>query len=349
MGSGVGIQKFRGNVVVAKRFAESNAREDLTRVLKRSIKGLQRQDLKRLVESAISKKSDMRNMQFYSMVCIEQDQVLEKVPRHNFIGSHHRNDDSTAKKKKALLESAEELWKKRNHHVKAYKAIEIWEKATILYPVDTLIHLNLLYAYNFMAEVHSRWHDNAKKLIEVWHNRGIWVGKIALDTQDVHVSNSVSTHELKRLKKREVELTYWYILHLRKLSLNKGIMTALANKKKIKAGLDLLFDPEVGDEKIFYGAPYRERGVFLAKFSRGEIKASGQSFDKAIMISPHYLNNYVLKARYFATKIGNKKLFKALLKKVIKGDINKLKEIKYENKNTIRIAKEMLSNISDYF
>jgi hypothetical protein len=144
---GVGIQKFRGNVVVAKRFAESNAREDLARVLKRSIKGLQRQDLKRLVESAISKKSDMRNMQFYSMVCIEQDQVLEKVPRHNFTGSHHRNDDSTAKKKKALLESAEELWKKRNHHVKAYKAIEIWEKATILYPVDTLIHLNLLYAY----------------------------------------------------------------------------------------------------------------------------------------------------------------------------------------------------------
>ena len=40
---GVGIQKFRGNLGAAKRFAESSAREDLSRQLETRVKGMIKQ------------------------------------------------------------------------------------------------------------------------------------------------------------------------------------------------------------------------------------------------------------------------------------------------------------------
>ena len=99
---GVGIQKFRGNLGAAKRFAESSVREDLSRQLETRVKGMIKQynqeggtedgDIseelstravltltKQTLNGAVPKKSDMRDGQFYSLVCLEADALTDAI------------------------------------------------------------------------------------------------------------------------------------------------------------------------------------------------------------------------------------------------------------------------------
>jgi len=99
---GVGIQKFRGNLGSAKRFAESSAREDLSRQLETRVKGMIKQynqeggtedgDIseelstravltltKQTLNGAVPKKSDMRDGQFFTLVCLEADALTNAI------------------------------------------------------------------------------------------------------------------------------------------------------------------------------------------------------------------------------------------------------------------------------
>lgn len=99
---GVGIQKFRGNLGSAKRFAESSAREDLSRQLETRVKGMIKQynqeggtedgDIseelstravltltKQTLNGAVPKKSEMRDGQFFSLVCLETDALTDAI------------------------------------------------------------------------------------------------------------------------------------------------------------------------------------------------------------------------------------------------------------------------------
>ena len=99
---GVGIQKFRGNLGSAKRFAESSAREDLSRQLETRVKGMIKQYnqeggtedgeiseelstravltlTKQTLNGAVPKKSDMRDGQFFTLVCLETDALTDAI------------------------------------------------------------------------------------------------------------------------------------------------------------------------------------------------------------------------------------------------------------------------------
>ena len=99
---GVGIQKFRGNLGSAKRFAESSAREDLSRQLETRVKGMIKQYnqeggtedgeiseelstravvtlTKQTLNGAVPKKSDMRDGQFFTLVCLETDALTAAI------------------------------------------------------------------------------------------------------------------------------------------------------------------------------------------------------------------------------------------------------------------------------
>ena len=67
---------------------------------------------------------------------------------------------------------------------------------------------------------------------------------------------------------------------------------------------------------------------------RGETLTSRKSFDRAIEISPDYLDTHVLKAQYYAAKIKNEELFKELPNKVIAADATKIPELVVENKRS---------------
>lgn len=250
-----------------------------------------------------------------------------------------------------LLKEADELWKSRGERAKAEQAIAKWEEAAKQDPSKAVIPLKLVYGYYFMAHVHDRWVDDAEEKMEAWYSKGMKAGERAIFLQNGDFKNMIEADEkwekaVKTVKKEGIDSLYWYATNLGKWSLIQGIVVTLGNKGRIKSTMEQVLSL---DETFFHGAPHRYFGVYEAKIPGGDITKSGQSFDKAIEISPDYLDTYVLKAQYFAAKTQNEELFKSLLNKVMEADATKIPELKIENTNAQRIAKKMLSNIEDFF
>ena len=250
-----------------------------------------------------------------------------------------------------LIAEANELWKSRGDEAKALEAIKKWESAQEQDPSKAEIPLSLVYAYYFMAHVHDRWADNEVEKMEAWYAKGMKAGERAIFLQNGDFKKMIESGKkweeaVKTVKKDGIASLYWYATSLGKWSLIQGITTTLGNKGRIKSTMEQVLKL---DETFYYGAPHRYFGVYEAKIPGGDINESGKSFDKALKISPKYLDTHVLKAQYFAGKTQNEELFTSLLNDVIKADAKAIPELEIENKNAQRIAKQMLENIEDIF
>jgi hypothetical protein len=110
---GVGIQKFRGNLGSAKSFAEASARDDLSRQIETRVKSMIKQynqeggtedgDIseelstkaavslsKTTLQGSVPKKSDIRDGQFYSLVCLEPGALTEAINGMKALGAAQR-------------------------------------------------------------------------------------------------------------------------------------------------------------------------------------------------------------------------------------------------------------------
>jgi hypothetical protein len=99
---GVGIQKMRGNLGAAKSFAEASARDDLARQIETRVKSMIKQynqeggnesgDIseelstkaalslaKQTVNGSVPKQSDIRDQQFFTLVCLEPDALTNAI------------------------------------------------------------------------------------------------------------------------------------------------------------------------------------------------------------------------------------------------------------------------------
>jgi hypothetical protein len=131
---GVGIQKFRGTLGSAKSFAESSAREDLARQLETRVKSMIKQynqeggtedgDIseelstrasvtlsKQTLNGAVPKKADMRDNQYYSLVCLEPDALTDAINNMKILNNAQR---------KALARRAAAAHKELNEAMENY-------------------------------------------------------------------------------------------------------------------------------------------------------------------------------------------------------------------------------------
>ena len=250
----------------------------------------------------------------------------------------------------AKVEQGDTLWASRADRDKAKEAIGAWEEASALDPTRADIHLKLSYAYYFMANTHVRWdEDNDEAMADLFH-KGKSEGELAILAQSPEFKKALETTKweeaVKSVPKEGIASLYWYATNLGKWSLIQGISVTLGNKGVIKSTMDRVLEL---DETFYHGAPHRYFGVYEAKVPFGNIKRSGESFDKAIEISPNYLDTKVLKAQYYAAKTQNEELFTSLLNEVIAADPKAIPELEVENLNAQRTAKDLLENIEDYF
>lgn len=253
-----------------------------------------------------------------------------------------------------LLAKADALWQKRGERDQALAAIKVWEEARKLDPTQYQIPLKLTYAYYFMAHVHDRWQDDedaVDAVQEAWYMKGIKMGERAIFLQNPDFKQQIESGKswpeaVKSVKKEGIASLYWYATNLGKWSLIQGITVTLGNKTRIKSTMEHVLKM---DETFYHGAPYRYFGVYEAKIPGGSIKSSGEHFDKAIKISPDYLDTQVLKAQFFAAKTQDEKLFKSLLNKVKAADPTKIPELEVENRNAQRIAAKLLNNLDNFF
>lgn len=110
---GVGIQKVRGNLGFAKEAAQSSARDDLARQIETRVKSMIKQynqeggtedgDIseelstkasvslaKQSLNGSVPKKADVREGQFYSLVCLEPGALTDAINQMKTLGEAQR-------------------------------------------------------------------------------------------------------------------------------------------------------------------------------------------------------------------------------------------------------------------
>lgn len=249
-----------------------------------------------------------------------------------------------------LIESADALWEKRGDKAKAEEAIKTLEKASEVDPTRADVFLKLSYGYYFMANTHIRWEEDNESKMSTLFEKGRKAGERAILIQNPEFKKALEstpwTEAVKSVPKEGIASMYWFATNLGKWSLIQGIGVTLGNKPVIKSTMDRVLEL---DENFYHGAPHRYFGVYQAKIPFGDMNQSGEHFDKAIQISPNYLDTKVLKAQYFAAKRQDEELFKNLLNEVIAADPNAIPELEIENRNAQLVAKYLLEHIEDYF
>jgi len=250
----------------------------------------------------------------------------------------------------ALVDAADELWAKRGEKAKAEAAVAKLVEATKVDPTRADVYLKLAYGYYFLANTHVRWEEDNDDAMSALFEKGRKAGELAILIQNPEFKKALEStpwpEAVKSVPKEGIASMYWFATNLGKWSLLQGIGVTLGNKPVIKSTMDRVLEL---DEGFYHGAPHRYFGVYQAKIPFGDIKKSGEHFDKAIKIAPNYLDTKVLKAQYFAAKRQDEGLFKQLLNEVIAADPTAIPELEIENKNAQRTAKHLLENIEDYF
>ena len=252
------------------------------------------------------------------------------------------------KERKSLLKEANRNWDMRGDKASLEKALAAYEKLSKS-TSDNLDYLvKLTRGYYFLADAHYDEMDMKKKYWEV----GTSWGEKAMATNTAFAKamkdgEKIEDH-LDKLGKKEVPAMYWTAANLGKWAKNTGITATLKYKNRIRtlASQVLKLNP-----KYFYGAAHRYFGAYYAVapgFAGGDINKSKKSFDKAMKVAPEYLGTYVLYADLYATKKGNKKLFRDILNKVLKMGLGP-KALHPENKVEKAKAKKLLTMIDDKF
>ena len=204
--------------------------------------------------------------------------------------------------------------------------------------------------YYLLADGHTEEMEEKKKLWEV----GIAWGEKAMATNSEFKKRVIDNGEaiedvLKYLTKKEIEAIYWTATNLGKWGKNSGIATVLKYKTRIKNMINRVGEL---DKNFFYGAFNRYWGAYYAVapgFAGGDMDKSWENFQAAIKIQKNYLGNYVLVADYWAKKKGDKELFKKMLDKTLKGNVNSIPALKPENTIEQRKAKKLLSQMDELF
>lgn len=257
----------------------------------------------------------------------------------------------STKEERSLLLKAKKHWAKRHKKEQLLAAIQTYEKLLSAKPGFYVGMVYLTRGYYLLADGHT---DEMEQKLKHWES-GISWGEKAMATNEAF-KDAVSREEepetveqaLKHLTKDQMGAIYWTAVNLGKWGKNQGIATILKYKGQIKAMVKKVesFDPD-----YFFSSPDRYWGAYFAvapSFAGGDLDKSLERFQKGIKKNPGYLGTRVLFAELYATKKGDKELFKKQLNIVLKA---KLKKTPYLPENILerRKAKKLLTKMEELF
>jgi hypothetical protein len=252
------------------------------------------------------------------------------------------------KVKKDIMAKAKRHWAKRDNTDDLKKALGYYET---LYGADrdNLEYLTMLTrGYYFLADAH---YTETEMKLKTWE-KGTSYGEraLALNSKFAKAMKEGAKPEekLDLLGKKYIAAMYWTAANLGKWAKTSGIATTLKYKNRIRMLVKRVGDL---DPKYFFYAASRYWGGYYAvapSFAGGDMNKSKKNFLTAIKNAPEYLGTRVLYASLYATKKGDKDLFKRELGLVLKANPNH-KEIGPENKLEQKKARKLLKEMNELF
>src|SRR5215831_16752657 len=256
---------------------------------------------------------------------------------------------------KQLVAQGDAAWAERGDKDKLMRAIYAWEGAVRVQPADwqtfgKLARATYLLADGFLNPLVIPDGDKAK--YEEMHEKGIRYGELAMSNYSPEFRAKVQAgakpeDAVELIGKDGIATMYWYAANLGRWANSKGFTTRLAQKDRI---LKIMRRCLELDSDFFYAAPHRYFGAFYAiapSFAGGDLDKSLQHFQTAIQKSPNYFSTHVLFAENYATKKGDKDLFKKQLEFVLQTPENVLPDVVPEQRIEKLKAKRLLDQINE--
>ncbi len=252
--------------------------------------------------------------------------------------------------KAALKAEAEALWAERGDKTKLQAALQKYEQAYALDPMDRDTAHHLLRGWYFLGDGHE---TEKEAKLAAWEPAIDWGKKcLAINAEFRGLLSKGDEDEAsaaRALTKEDVPCAYWTSSALGKWAKMSGLTTTLKHLPTVKA-----YMTRVGelDPTFYYNGPDRYWGAYFAaipSFAGQDLVKSKDYFDKAIAAHPTFLGTHVLVAAEWAVKTQNKAVFESELNMVIAAPVDALPEVKPEMEAEQRKAKELLAKTADLF
>jgi tetratricopeptide (TPR) repeat protein len=156
---------------------------------------------------------------------------------------------------------------------------------------------------------------------------------------------------LRRLGKKDVSYLFWSATCWANwIRLNLDSMEALSELPKVEWMMQRVLEL---DEGFYYGGPHLFMGIWYAsrpKIAGGDLKKAQEHFMKALDLGQgKFLMAYVYYAKYYARKMMDKELFISTLQKALETPAETSPDLILINTVAKKEAKELLSQVGDYF
>jgi len=256
-----------------------------------------------------------------------------------------------------LVVEGDAAWAQRGDRAQLEKAIAAYEAATKMKSDDWQTWVKLDHAVYFLADAYLNpavVEGADKAAYEAMHEKGIKYGEYAMISYSPEFKAKVQAgakveDAVELIGKDGIGTMYWYASNLGKWANSKGFTTRLAQKDKILKVMRrcLELDPD-----YFYAAPHRYFGAFYAiapAFAGGDLDKSAEHFKTAISKQPNYFGTHYLYAENYATKKGDKDLFKKELDFILSTPESVIPELVPEQKVEKVKAKRLMDQINDKF
>lgn len=249
-----------------------------------------------------------------------------------------------------LFTEGKKLWLKRHEKEFLEKSLAKFEVVVEADPYHYKALMLLSRGQFLLAGFHT---DNIEEKKLHW-SRGCYWGERALAT-NIEIRRQVTEkgHELEEAlssaTRTEVDALYWMAINLGEWSRSSGTATSLKNRSLVKA---LIKRVEELDPGYYYGAIYRYWGAYYAAapfFAGGSMDKSLGSFQRSFQVANEYLGSHVAFAESYATRKGDRELFRQELERVLLADVRSLPDVVPEQVLEKKKAEKMLSAIEDYF
>ena len=256
----------------------------------------------------------------------------------------------TQAENKKWQEMAHKHWEKRHIKDDLIQAIQAHKALAAVDRHSYESSVILSRGHNIMGSFHVK--DKALQLQSfekgiTWGERGLATNP-EFEKRIAEVGGDISK-ALDTVTKKEVDALFWTATNLGRWAKGSGIATILKHKVAIKKMIERVQEL---DPNFFYASTDRYWGAYYAiapSFAGGDLKKSYQAFQQAFKKSQGYLGNHVLFAKYYATKKGDKDLFKKELQKTLDANPATISEFIPENILYQREAKELLAKMEDLF
>ncbi|MEK7486218.1 MAG: TRAP transporter TatT component family protein [Planctomycetota bacterium] len=232
-----------------------------------------------------------------------EEKIIQEKPKATGEYFDYMNKGNTAFAEKHLAEKNQE-------------ALTAFENAYTIQKDDPTLYEKLIRCYYYSAMYHGEQKTKEERIRLLATGKQYGIEGLKLNPQMKQaIEAEKSWDEIASLARRsDVPAMYWLGICWGRWGEIKGITTVAFDIGKVKTLMTKVLEL---DDSYGSGGADRFFGVFYMEIPNGSPEKAREHFEKAIQLSPDFLQNYILFAQYYCVKKEEQDLFVEMCKEIL--------------------------------